>query len=168
VSFIVNKEYRANRQTYCAIKEYVGCARIEAAARQSNSVHLWTKFGKRTIVAATTAIVLALCVFLWGLGYKLSLYHPPHSFARLVPIAKLLSKNEQPRIAASSIAGAAAAEMTPSRAITGGSEHLSVAVLLIVLCLSTARTWSRQAVTAPLRRVDRACSYFVRPPPFLT
>jgi hypothetical protein len=40
-----------------------------------------------------------MCVFTWGLQYKLSLYYPPHSSFHQVPEAKLLSKNEQPRIA---------------------------------------------------------------------
>jgi hypothetical protein len=38
---------------------------------------------------------LALSVFTWGLGYKLSLYDPPQSSSHQVPQAKLLSKNEQ-------------------------------------------------------------------------
>jgi hypothetical protein len=42
---------------------------------------------------------LGICVFTWGLQYKLSLYYPPHSSFHQVPAAKLLSKNEQPRIA---------------------------------------------------------------------
>ena len=42
---------------------------------------------------------LGMCVFTWGLQYKLSLYYPPHSSFHQVPEAKLLSKNEQPRIA---------------------------------------------------------------------
>jgi hypothetical protein len=40
-------------------------------------------------------IGLALAVFGWGTGYKLSLYYPPNSSAHLMPHAKLLSKNEQ-------------------------------------------------------------------------
>jgi hypothetical protein len=43
---------------------------------------------------------LGICVFAWGLQYKLSLYYPPHSSYHQVPEAKLLSKNEQPRITA--------------------------------------------------------------------
>lgn len=40
-------------------------------------------------------IGLALSVFGWGTGYKLSLYYPPNSSSHLMPHAKLLSKNEQ-------------------------------------------------------------------------
>jgi hypothetical protein len=40
-------------------------------------------------------IGLALSVLGWGTGYKLSLYHPSDDSSRLMPHAKLLSKNEQ-------------------------------------------------------------------------
>jgi hypothetical protein len=38
---------------------------------------------------------LALSVLGWGTGYKLSLYRPSDDSSRLMPHAKLLSKNEQ-------------------------------------------------------------------------
>lgn len=38
---------------------------------------------------------LGICVFAWGLRYKLSLYRPPYSVARILPKAKLLSQNER-------------------------------------------------------------------------
>jgi hypothetical protein len=38
---------------------------------------------------------LGLCVFLWGLQYKLSLYDPPQSISHKIPTAKLLSRDEQ-------------------------------------------------------------------------
>ena len=40
-------------------------------------------------------IGLSLLVFVWGLGYKISLYDPPQSESHKAPQAKLLSKNEQ-------------------------------------------------------------------------
>ncbi len=39
---------------------------------------------------------VGLCVFAWGLRYKLSLYDPPHAASHNIPIAKLLSKDELP------------------------------------------------------------------------
>jgi len=39
--------------------------------------------------------VLGLCVFAWGLRYKLSLYEPPHSISHHMPAAKLLTGNER-------------------------------------------------------------------------
>ncbi|RXS93267.1 hypothetical protein [Silvibacterium dinghuense] len=40
-------------------------------------------------------IALGLTVLCWGTGYKVSLYYPPQSSVRLIPCAKLLSRDEQ-------------------------------------------------------------------------
>lgn len=40
-------------------------------------------------------VLLGLCVFAWGLRYKLSLYDPPHSIARHMPEAKLVAGKER-------------------------------------------------------------------------
>lgn len=40
---------------------------------------------------------LAVCVFAWGMQYKLSLYETNHSSTHAIPSAKLLSSNEQSR-----------------------------------------------------------------------
>jgi hypothetical protein len=39
--------------------------------------------------------VLGLCVFAWGLKYKLSLYDPPRAISHHMPAAKLLTGNER-------------------------------------------------------------------------
>jgi hypothetical protein len=39
-------------------------------------------------------VFLGVCVFAWGLRYKLSLYDPPHSVAHRMPAAKLLAGRE--------------------------------------------------------------------------
>jgi len=39
--------------------------------------------------------VLGLCVFAWGLRYKLSLYDPPHPGSHPMAAAKLLTGNER-------------------------------------------------------------------------
>ena len=44
---------------------------------------------------------LAVCVFAWGLQYKLSLYDPPQAASHRIPQAKLLSRNERSGIAES-------------------------------------------------------------------
>src|SRR5579863_3285602 len=38
---------------------------------------------------------LGFCVFTWGFQYKLSLYDPPQTASHPVPMAKMLSRNEQ-------------------------------------------------------------------------
>lgn len=53
----------------------------------------WRRNGRSRL--APLLLVLGVCVFAWGLRYKLSLYHPPHSISRRIACAKLLSKNEQ-------------------------------------------------------------------------
>ena len=40
-------------------------------------------------------MALALSVFSWGLGYKLSLYDPPQSSSHQIPQAKLLSRDQE-------------------------------------------------------------------------
>lgn len=132
-----------------------------------NFVHLWTQDRKPTCLMAGTAIVLALCVFVWGLEYKLSLYDPPHSLARLVPIAKLLSKNEQPQIAASALAVTAPGALVAPMPRTASPDRFLFSTLLIALVLPAVQTWNRRVTAAPIRRVHRASSFFVRPPPFL-
>ena len=41
-------------------------------------------------------VMLGLCVFFWGFGYKLSLYDTHQPSRHRMPAAKLLSKNEDP------------------------------------------------------------------------
>lgn len=40
-------------------------------------------------------VLLGVCVFAWGLRYKLSLYDSPHSLGRHMPAAKLLTSRER-------------------------------------------------------------------------
>ena len=44
-------------------------------------------------------LMLGVCVFLWGFGYKLSLYNLQQPTIHRVPEAKLLSKNEDSQAA---------------------------------------------------------------------
>ena len=46
-------------------------------------------------MSALAFIGLAVCIFMWGLQYKLSLYDPPNAASHRIPMAKLLSRNEQ-------------------------------------------------------------------------
>lgn len=45
-------------------------------------------------VFAFSLVLLGVCVFAWGLRYKLSLYDPPHSVSQHMPAAKLLAGKE--------------------------------------------------------------------------
>lgn len=39
---------------------------------------------------------LGMCVFFWGFGYKMSLYRTHESNFHRIPVAKLMSRNEDP------------------------------------------------------------------------
>lgn len=51
-------------------------------------------------VFGMSLVFLGLCVFAWGLRYKLSLYDPPHSLSHHMPEAKLLTGKERPSLPA--------------------------------------------------------------------
>lgn len=115
-----------------------------------------------------TSLGLALSVFLWGLQYKLSLYDPPQAASHQVPIAKLLSKNEQPGIPSDS----AAAQLANSAVRLGSTLFASGTLLLLfaiaalpgglVECLASTEDAS------PRFRHLRIHNLFVRPPPSLS
>ena len=46
--------------------------------------------------AQICALILGLAVFLWGTGYKLSLYFPQSQFHTRIPTPKLFSPDENP------------------------------------------------------------------------
>ena len=58
-------------------------------------MHLWGKSRLFNLLGMIVFLGLAVCVFTWGLQYKLSLYDPPQASSHQIPQAKLLSKNEQ-------------------------------------------------------------------------
>jgi hypothetical protein len=109
---------------------------------------------------------LACCVFLWGLQYKLSLYYPPQATAHHVPMAKLLSKNEQSRTQETS------AYTRPNPAIKALLAPADVLpfILLLVCAFTIPVSAFREALDHPpleLQQVllDNLC---VRPPPILS
>jgi hypothetical protein len=108
------------------------------------------------------SLALAISVFLWGLEYKLSLYDPPQAASHLVPIAKLLSKNEQPAIPADSIATA------PNVKLLAVTIPALAVILLLAACELSLPVY-RGAIppeNLPLRN-GAAWIFFVRPPPAL-
>jgi hypothetical protein len=115
-------------------------------------------------------IGLALAVFGWGTGYKLSLYYPPNSTAHLMPHAKLLSKNEQ-----DATKNEALAKRPNKDTSDKGNAELAL-TLLFVHALSTAVCCSVPAVSQREREASRQLYqrhrasltfFFVLPPPVL-
>ncbi len=108
---------------------------------------------------------LALCVFTWGLQYKLSLYDPPQAIPHQVPQAKLLANDEPSRMAG--VLRAIANEPTARITIHGDG-----ILLFLFVCLSVA-SLSSLAQEVPPRDVSWHAgpaffgSLFVRPPPVL-
>jgi hypothetical protein len=107
---------------------------------------------------------LALCVFLWGLQYKLSLYDPPQSISHKIPTAKLLSKDEQG-------ATKQAAIITAKDSTSGTEMFLAVVGLVAGLALfyrpvlvhreaETSRPWGQQLLAT-------LSAFSFRPPPIL-
>lgn len=68
-------------------------------------------------VLAFGLVLLGVCVFAWGLRYKLSLYDSPHAIGRRMPEAKLLTGKERTAIPVVDMRRAANPE--PPLALTG-------------------------------------------------
>ena len=110
---------------------------------------------------------LAVCVFTWGLQYKLSLYDPPHSTSHQIPEAKLLSRNEQAAAESPLLKSTEA-----SAVITHASLFNVFTFFLLALNLLRAPMFSQQQwnVKRPWRIFCRPTlsAFFFRPPPALT
>jgi len=109
---------------------------------------------------------LAICVFAWGLQYKLSLYDLPQTTAPHVPMAKLLSRDEQPEASKTSLH---LAENLLARALPAASSA-GILFLLLTVCMRAMLARGRLRFPAnPLWQARRATvdAYFDRPPPAL-
>jgi hypothetical protein len=115
-------------------------------------------------------IGLALSVFGWGTGYKLSLYHPSDDSFRLMPHAKLLSKNEQKPPAAKTL-------ISKIKDTAGWKEmRTSLSLLFLVYIVSVTAAVRASAFSFGARAAGRhwhqrqhasLTFFFVLPPPVL-
>lgn len=107
---------------------------------------------------------LGLCVFAWGLKYKLSLYDPPHSISHHMAAAKLLTGNER-----------RALPVIDPRRTAVGSGVLPFSILALALLAFAVAQWlatlrSFALLFVPVRLAPARCrtvSSFIRPPPRL-
>ena len=112
--------------------------------------------------------LLATCVFLWGLEYKLSLYFPPQTQYHQVPIAKLLSKNEQAPTPADAVSEPAS---RTQRELSDGNLRLAIdfpAFLLLAAAMLVAQASHKLLSHTEPARAQHAFFFtnlFVRPPP---
>jgi hypothetical protein len=110
---------------------------------------------------------LAICVFTWGLQYKLSLYYPKHSTYHQLPEAKLLSKNEQ----ATAIDGVLMSiAKAPNDIVRGGLFTLMLFAWVLGLPPISGATQTEQERTRPwLVSLSAALNaFFFKPPPTLS
>jgi hypothetical protein len=109
-------------------------------------------------------VILGLCVFAWGLRYKLSLYDSPHSISRHMPAAKLLTGKERSTVSAAAV-----------RPVTSPDAPLALTTLaLAFFILMCARLFPAFANWAPGLMAARIvpgrsalAAHFTRPPPYL-
>ena len=109
---------------------------------------------------------LAICVFAWGLQYKLSLYDPPQAVSHQIPRAKLLSRDELSSTAESPLV---------IRTKTSATVIYTTPATIILIFLS-AISLLNPPVSGKLEKQANRLSHlhravlntlFVRPPPVL-
>ena len=111
-------------------------------------------------------VALAICLFAWGLQYKLSLYDPPEAASHHVPTAKLLSKNEQ---SSSTESPLVVRTRTSTKVIYTTPSFVAFILLLVLSIFNPSISGQRQQRASGLWNVRRAHlrAHFVRPPPVL-
>jgi hypothetical protein len=108
--------------------------------------------------------LLGLCIFAWGLKYKLSLYDPPHAVSHHMPAAKLLSGKERSFVSTLVVAPRPANSAAP----------LALTTLALAFLACAAGKLSAGFYSSPLARSSRdlapasvrCAPAFIRPPPF--
>jgi len=113
-------------------------------------------------VLGMSLVFLGLCVFAWGLRYKLSLYDPPHSLSHHMPEAKLLTGKERVSLPATDVKRQN--EAGASLAFSGFV--LAFAFLFGAFGFPTPGTWASRPATAAATLLRCAgTAHFTRPPP---
>lgn len=107
-------------------------------------------------------VLLGMCVFAWGLNYKLSLYDPPQSVSHHMPAAKLLAGKEQIALPAVEFRTA------PAPGVALALIPFALTFLALMGLGFRPGMGGRQLLLAPVRRnTSRAAlaAHFTRPPP---
>jgi hypothetical protein len=148
---------------YCAIKER------KVLSRGRESIFGGDKLSSNRpfrCVVALAFIGLAVCVCIWGLQYKLSLYDPPQAASHHIPTAKLLSENER---SSSTESPSVVRTRTSTRVNYTVASVFPFFLLLILSILNpplSSHREQRASQSWHLRRADLR-AHFVRPPPVL-
>ena len=109
---------------------------------------------------------LAVCVFTWGLQYKLSLYDPPRASSHQIPQAKLLSRNELSATRESPLTIQAKISTKVSYIVPTA---VFFVLLLALIVLNPKASGQRDLRTSRVWHLRRGLFdiFFVRPPPIL-
>jgi hypothetical protein len=110
---------------------------------------------------------LALFVFSWGLGYKLSLYDPPQSSSHQMPHAKLLSRDEQSTAVETSLASRAKSSDKIMHALLASAFFCFFLNLIPRNAPASYREAQEPKHTWRLRHRAGLSFFFVLPPPVL-
>jgi magnesium-transporting ATPase (P-type) len=129
------------------------------------TVHLLGKSRLFNLCGLVAYLGLAVCVFTWGLQYKLSLYDPPQAHSHQIPQAKLLSKNEQIGTTESSLVIQTKTSARTSYIVT----TVFFVLLLALSVLNPQGSSQREQRTNRVWHIRRGLFdiFFVRPPPIL-
>ena len=130
------------------------------------TVFLWGKSRLSTHCGFLAFLGLAVCVFTWGLQYKLSLYDPPQAASHLIPQAKLLSKNELTGTTESPLV---IRTKTSTRVIYTVPTTVYFVLLLSLIGLKPQASSQWEARASDSWRLSSGLFhiFFVRPPPIL-
>lgn len=110
---------------------------------------------------------LAICVFTWGLQYKLSLYDPPQAVSHELPSAKLLSRDQQRTTTESPLIKS---DGVPNKTVLATVLSVFLQLFAILNSLRPPAAFRRNRdAKRPWRRLSQASlnAFFFRPPPVL-
>jgi hypothetical protein len=150
------------------IVRHLECSGFPGQTNSGKALIETSKSQEFSLKLALLLAALGICVFCWGLGYKLSLYGPLESTIHRIPVAKLISRNEDPdatRAVRDCLSIAASAQL-----------HASYLCLLLASFAVSILTFSNAAASRQyLKLVKPWCLYptavlsafFLRPPPAL-
>jgi len=128
------------------------------------TMYCWSKSRLINSLVTQAFLGLAVCVFAWGLQYKLSLYDPPQAASHQIPKAKLLSKDMQASTAESPMV---VRTKTSSRIIYTAQTANILILLLTITLLNPPTSRKVEKRANRLLHLHRAVlnTLFVRPPP---
>ncbi len=127
-------------------------------------MHCRSKCRLINFFATQVFLGLAVCVFAWGLQYKLSLYDPPRAASHQIPEAKLLSRDEQSSAAVSPLV---IRTKTSTSVIYTAPTAIFLILFLAASLLNPPATTRLKKLANRLLHLHRSVfnSLFVRPPP---